>query len=341
MPTNVPDVPNTELMLQTVNVLQVSLTKTKTQSVLDVLTDVKLVLLVTFVSNVTLQELMLQVVVAQVVNSIPVDPPTPNLVTQIALTHNAETVTIPVRLVPDLHKDLVSVLLTESKTNSISVSAEKDLIMLKETLTVHLVMPLVPLVPEVPLVVPLVPNKEPSEMMITVSPDVNVTMDTMKILKDNVFSVTTNVFLVKPTKTTVSNVTETESDLTIVDVQRKLMITVLQSVQTVVKNVLFVKTCQTTVSTVPQVESTHQNVISQNQVQNLPKLKTSQWPPLELFNAHADVLLVNMPELTVLPVLITESMLQFVPVPTDTSKTITVPVKNVLTNVLLVLTKYV
>jgi hypothetical protein len=196
---------------------------------------------------------------------------------------------------------------------------------------------LVLLVKVVPAVVLLVLRREPTEMMVTVSVSVTVTTDTGKIMIENVSSVTTNVFLVKPSKTTVSNVTETEKDLTIVDAQPKPTTTVLQSVQTVMKNVLPVLICQTTVPIVPQEESTHQLVVSQNQLPNLLKLKISQWLPPELSNVLADVVLVNMLELTVRLVVKEELMLLSVPVLMDTSKTLTVPVKNVHTNVKCVL----
>jgi hypothetical protein len=163
-----------------------------------------------------------------------------NPVTPIVPIHNVEIVTTLVLLVPEAHKDLAFVPLTELTMLKVSVFAEKDTMPLTDKLTAQFVMILVLLVKVMPDVVLLVLNREPSNnglMLTLVLVFVNVTTDIMKTMKENVLSVIINVYLVKPSKTTVSNVTVTESMLTIVDVQIILMTMVPQFVQIVLKNV--------------------------------------------------------------------------------------------------------
>lgn len=187
----------------------------KTLYVLDVPTDVKPVPHVTLVPNVMPQESMLQNVDAQVVNTILVVLMMVPVVIQIALIHNVDHVTIPVKLVPIVHKDLVYVLLTELMMLMDSVFVMKDTMPLTIKLIAQLVMLPVFLVLVMLDVVLNVLNLEPSDNSITITLvliPVNVIMDIMKPQKENVPSVTSNVYLVKLSKITVSNVTVTESD---------------------------------------------------------------------------------------------------------------------------------
>jgi hypothetical protein len=95
----------------------------------------------------------------------------------------------------------------------------------------------------------------------------------MKMLKENVLFVTTNVQLVPDLVIIVLIVLKTELTSQLVSVLIEPLITVFHYVLNVTKNVKLVKTCQTIVSIVFQVELTHQLVIFQNQMLNQLKLK--------------------------------------------------------------------
>jgi hypothetical protein len=81
------------------------------------------------------------------------------------------------------------------------------------------------------------------------------------------------------------------------------------TVQYVTNIVPLVLLVNQTVSPVPVIESTHQFVKFQNQPLNPPLLKISQSVLPTLLSVQPDVLLVKNQEITVLPVVLTESML--------------------------------
>lgn len=184
-------------------------------------------------------------------------------------------------------------------------------------------------VKKMPKTVLLVPKEELTHLL------VNVHTDLMTMVRP--VNHVTSIVLHVPLNTLVSIVLETESMPQFVTVQLTHTIMVPQLVQLVKTNVTLVSTCQITVLLVLKVESTHQSVMSQNQLPNPLKSKMSQSDLPNQLIVTADVKLVKDQELTVSLVTPTELTPLLVDVLLVIMKILTVLVKIVHTLVLPVL----